>query len=217
MKTIVLYTITAFLLVTCSKEKPPVSTISGIVVNYGSLQPIDSVEVSVISGNGGGQFGATAGSGEEVKTYTDKNGQFSITITGEALLLYLYKKKYRYDDEIFGAYKSYTAGINYQNEVLKLQAYARFDGYFQCKTCLESDTSYIADFILIHNGQILDHGTELHLGNKVIEHGFQFPIIPGDTYKKYGIHNQINGVWQPLIIDSVYIKSFTTYTDTIYY
>jgi hypothetical protein len=38
----------------------------------------------------------------------------------------------------------------------------------------------------------------------------------GDFYYPYWMKYQIRGVWQQKI-DSVFIKSFTTYTDTIYY
>ncbi|HON53193.1 MAG TPA: hypothetical protein P5243_11105 [Bacteroidales bacterium] len=42
-------------------------------------------------------------------------------------------------------------------------------------------------------------------------------LARGDFYYPYGIIWQENGVWQTGRIDSVYIKSFETYTDTIYY
>ena len=215
MKTIYLIGILVMFFSSCKKEVPE-TTISGIVVNYGTLQPIDSMLVTVISGAGKGTFGDTKGSGSEVSVYTDMNGKFTVTIKGDNLFLYMKKERYRYDDEIFGAYKSYTAGRVYSNEVLKLNAYAIFDGYFYCPSCLDTDSSYLIDDDYIKNGKITGgEGNELHIGKGVFN--FRGGIIPGDTYFGYGILHQTQGVWQPLKMDSVYVKSFETYTDTIYY
>ena len=42
------------------------------------------------------------------------------------------------------------------------------------------------------------------------------PFAVGDTYAEYQIAYTRNGQWETKI-DSVYIKSFETFTDTIYY
>jgi len=58
MKTILNIIVCMTLLAGCEKEEPE-TTISGVVVNYGTLKPIDSVLVTVISGAGKGTFGDT--------------------------------------------------------------------------------------------------------------------------------------------------------------
>jgi hypothetical protein len=42
-------------------------------------------------------------------------------------------------------------------------------------------------------------------------------LARGDLYYPYGIIWQEHGIWQKGKIDSVFIKSFETYRDTIYY
>jgi hypothetical protein len=41
-------------------------------------------------------------------------------------------------------------------------------------------------------------------------------LIRGDLYYRYGINYTKNGVWH-VKVDSVYVKAFETFTDTIYY
>ena len=91
--TLLLFYITSLLIVTSCKKEEPETTISGIVVNYGTLKPIDSVLVKVVRGAGNGTFGSTKGSGSEISTYTDHLGKFSVSIKGENLFLYLKKDK----------------------------------------------------------------------------------------------------------------------------
>ncbi len=217
MKTILNIIVCMTLLAGCEKEEPE-TTISGVVVNYGTLKPIDSVLVTVISGAGKGTFGDTKGSGNEVSVYTDKDGKFTINIKGDNLFLYLRKDKYWYDEEIFGAYKSYTAGTTNTNELFKLKAISYFEGLFYCKDCLATDSVYLIDGFYINNGVVTGGmGNELHIGNGPFDYGFRRRIREGDCYFEFGIKSQKKGIWQPLIIDSVYIKSFETFTDTIYY
>jgi len=214
MKTIIQLLICLLIFSSCKKEEPE-TTISGIVVNYGTLKPIDSVMVTVVSGAGNGTFGSTKGSGSEISTYTDHLGKFSVSIKGENLFLYLKKDKYRYDEEIFGAYKSYTAGKDYLNEILKFKAKSFFNPVFIFKSCKITDSIYLNIGSSIPNAY--QKTIYLNYGEKPFQpFGGIGMLVIGDFFNPYWIKYQIDGQWKEKI-DSVYVKSFETFTDTIYY
>ncbi len=211
----------------CKKENNlPITTIEGKVINAGSKQPVDSVKVIAVDGvtTYNNFFGTTTStsSGRYEITYTNAKGEFNISIRGNSPCIFLAKSGYQFVVVTYGSsdnYKSYNAGKTYNNEILGLWAQAHFNGSFICSNCTSTDTSVIG----------VDEGN--HIPLSWIKIGFvykgkgpHFGDINskglsefGDSYTPYWIVYQIKGVWQPALIDSVFIKSFTTYTDTIYY
>jgi len=223
----VLYIILLIFLASCKKNSTPViTTIEGTVINTGSRQPIDSVKVTVVDGRSGGDsfFGniKTSGSGKIIVKYTGTDGKFSISIEGTSPVLYLEKTGYEF--VVFSAgygssdyFKSYKAGEKYKNEVLELWA----DSYF--KPILKSkDQPYDDDNLWIVS---LPYFTESKYD--IYEDMYHFvgkgPFLYndyngaiGDMYKKFKIKLIRNGITTEHK-DSVFVKSLSTYTDTIYY
>jgi hypothetical protein len=213
------------LVASCKKEDKPTKTtsIEGKVINSGSKEPVEGVLVTLQDGisSGGGIFETSnVGSGKQLTTYTIKDGSFKISIKGDYPFLSLTKTGYHFNVLVEGALqnvKQYTAGGTYKNEILGLLAIAYFNPTFISKNCIETDSIFFdagnsiplafkkTGFLLFSN-----RPDKLNQGGKGL-------YANGDFYYYYWMKYQIKGVWQPDRIDSVYIKSFTTYTDTIYY
>lgn len=209
---IVLLTTIAFFLLACKEDEKAVTTIQGTVVNIGSKEPVDSVMVVAVDGANNEKA--------QVIKYTDTRGKFNVSIEGNNPCIYLVKEGYRFVvfSEGHGSsenFKAFAAGETFNNEVLELWADAYFKPIFVKKDCNPSDSTYI------------DEGNNIPLGFQKTTFLIQGcePIDRwsingtkgiGDTYFHYWIKYQIQGVWNERI-DSVYIPSFTTYTDTIYY
>ena len=207
-------------LVACLKDNET-TTIDGHVINVGSKQPIDSVQVFLRFGSPyGSSFigGSTGGNGHYVSTLTDKNGYFKISLTGEELNLYLSKAGYRFvvfsiDSGTSNGFKYYNSGQNYSNEVLQLWADCYFKAVFQGKNSIDSDSIYFGEGDFINYSKMMN---PYGYGNGPFSpYGQGYKGI-GDKYFKYWMKYQIKGIWHERI-DAVFIKSFTTYTDTIYY
>jgi hypothetical protein len=206
----------------CKKNPAPViTTIEGTVINIGSKQPIDSVKVTVVDGRSGSDsfFGSskTSGTGKTVVKYTGTDGKFSISIEGISPVLYLDKTGYEFvyfREGSSDSFKEYLPGKKYTNEILDLWADAYFKGVFKGKLCIVSDSVYFDEGEKIPLA--FSKTTYLHFGNGpfgLIDKGWKGI---GDKYFSYWMKYQIQGKWNQKI-DSVYIKSFTIYTDTIYY
>lgn len=204
------------ILLSCKKETS-LTIIEGKVINAGSKIPIDSVLVTLQDGIGSAN---TIGSHQSTTTYTDKDGYFKISMKCEAPFLWLTKKGYEFVVMNEGAgqsVKGYYPGLH-KNEILGLWAQAYFNASFIGLNCTSTDTSVIgADegnhvpLAWIKIG-IVFTGKGPHFGN-LSNNGL---YAWGDKYFPYWIVYQIQGTWHEKV-DSVYIKSFTTYTDTIYY
>jgi len=224
MKT--LLTFSAFLICCifwgCKKEKQ-FTYIEGIVINTGSKQPIDSVLVSLHDGLGSSVLlggGQTVGSENTVTTYTDKNGHFKISILADAPFLWLSKNGYRFvqvapSGTLSTDPKSYLSGSNNSNQVLTLWANAYFQGIFKGRSSLPTDSIYFDEASQKVSLDWLRSRNHWNFGNGPFGPPYPFLEI-GDKYFSYWIEYQIHGVWHQKI-DSVYIKSFTTYRDTIYF
>ena len=227
MKYFYLLTIIVISLVTVSCKKEKKTIIEGKVVESGNKQPIEGVQIHVQDGisSGGGWFSLghskTSGTGQDFYTFTDKNGYFSITVTGESPSLELDKANYFWQYTTSGAgqrFKFYNTGGTYKNEYFEMDADAFFNPILKGHNCIVSDS------VLVLGGPYIPKGKggggyytyEGNGPNKFAE-GLKGLLAVGNKYYPYGILWQEHGVWQAGRIDSVFIKSFTTYTDTIYY
>lgn len=219
---IILFILFLSVLFACKKEdETPVTSIEGTVINIGSKMPVDSVEVIAVDGVSTYDtfFGTSnnSGSGRYVITYTDTNGKFNVNIKGNYPCIFLVKDGYRFVVFTYGSsenYKSYSAGKDYKNEILELWADAFFNPVLQGLSCISSD-SILFD-VIYQNTKV--GFNRLYYGNgpnKYYEDSKGYKTI-GDKYTGFWIKYQTKGVWHERL-DSVFIKSFTTYTDTIYY
>ena len=126
--------------------------------------------------------------------------------------------------------KSYGFGGTYESQVLELKAKAGFNPLFVNTVPVQPTDSLIifTDYTKpdVPANQLKDW---LNTGWNTLCVGEQtcrvvstaslderVILTTGDTYRVYQIAYTRNGQWETKI-DSVYIKSFETFTDTIYY
>ena len=201
----------------CTKEIPE-TIIEGKVINAGSKQPVDSVLVTLQDGVNGGDsfFGSsnTAGSKTQQNTYTNKDGAFKISIKSNSPYLSLTKIGYEFivmDGGAGQSIKYYQSGKVYSNEILGIWASAYFNPILKGKNCTAKDSICFGDGIFSNFFSLRGYGN-----GPLKPYGGKGLSAFGDAFFRYWIKSQIRGTWHERI-DSVYIKSFTTYTDTIYY
>lgn len=207
------------MLLSCKKEIP-VTHVSGIVVNSGTNKPIDSVEVRIQDGmlsdnlSGGKTY---TGSGAIQKYITSSDGKFEFNFKANNPYILASKKQYRFRNPN-GAYEIYELlpGNTY-NLSLQLDAYAFFNPVCKGVNCLISDTFILDLGNKIPKGYSKIATSFKYLGNGPhSSHAGEGLLARGDHFNYYWMKYQIHGMWHEKI-DSVFIKSFTTYTDTIYY
>jgi hypothetical protein len=209
-------------LVGCEKEVP-LTSIEGKVINSGSKTPIDSVLVTLQDGVGSsGVFSLgssnTKGSGLYTTTYTNKEGSFKISLKCDKPALSLTKKGYEFVILNGGSgqsIKGYNPG-NYTNEILGLWAQAYFSPIIKGKNCIQSDSICFGDGITIPSFYFLRNQLRGYGNGPIKPYADNGLSAFGDKYYPYWIKYQIKGVWHQKI-DSAFIKSFSTYIDTIYY
>lgn len=203
----------------CRKKNKYHTVVKGKVINHGSKAPIEGVEVILQDGVNDPGLMEPGGTSSDKKSvsYTDANGAFSVELKGEHLAYIGMRKEgyvfeYSNGGSVVGI-KAYPEGIH-ENQVLEMKAEAFFDGYFQSLTPLSVDT-LIAD--------PLSNETLNTTGFKKTFYGVgphkwrNTPyLVIGDMFLKIKLDYTRNGQWESRI-DSVYIKSLETYTDTIYY
>lgn len=201
---------------TSCDEKMHTTIVSGKVINAGSKQPIDSVLVTLLDGvSTAGEFipGNTT-SGLKNVAYTDKEGNFRVEITGE-YNAYLALSKARYEAPNGGLITSVSEGLH-ENMVYEMKAYSYFNPLIvpinpvsYSKFCPAYFSAYLSDYNC-------ESGWEASLGNSP-EHPYSIGFLTfGDMFQIYKIEFSRNNV-DYTIIDSVFIKSFETFSDTIYY
>ena len=239
MKTSRLILIVAILLTLSScMDDEFTTTVSGKVVNFGSREPIEGAYVYLKDGVGSSGvviYDGNTSSSKRSEVLTDANGEFTVSLTGE-YEAFLSVGKEGYQEFIVAnegaavGIKSYGFGGSYENQVLELKAEAGFNPLF-----VNTVPGQLTDSLIIFTdytkpdvpaNQLKDW---LNTGWNTLCVGEQncrvvstasldehVILTTGDTYRVYQIAYTRNGQWETKI-DSVYIKSFETFTDTIYY
>ena len=215
------------------------TTVSGQVINFGSREPIEGVSVYLKDGVGTSGFGidSKTSSDKRNETVTDANGEFTVSLTGEyEAFLALGKEGYQeyVNEAAQQGIKSYGFGGNYENQVFELKAEAGFNPLFESTVPVQPTDSLVAiyqdtrpDLPADQLKNFTNSGWDyLYVGQQTSR--FVSTVTPeelevrrvapavGDTYTPYQIAYTRNGRWETKI-DSVYIKSLETYTETIYY
>jgi hypothetical protein len=211
-----------FAFVGCKKQTPT-THVDGVVVNGGTKQPIAGILVVIQDGVGNNTSGlfpgsSNVGTGATQQITTGVDGKFNFTFKGEEPVIWAEKEQYDFINPN-GAAEIYPliAGKMYNNLQLTMDAYAWFNPILKGRNSINIDT------VLVVGGSRLippmGGGYFTYLGNGPNKFGYTVKglLASGDFYYPYGIKWQEYGVWQKGRIDSVYIKSFTTYIDTIYY
>lgn len=225
MKKIIYLLFLYFIFFSCKKEndepKLPHTIAEGTIIHSGTKHPLDSVRVSIWNGMPCSDPLGCDKSNEKHyydTTYTNKDGYFHIEIDGHEPTMFLYKKDYSFEYSIQGAVIGIIPLLECENRNLKFEMDAPA-WYRPC--CFMSNNLQITDTTYYGEGSVINPSSwTFYLGNG--PHELTYRAIPegwkvkGDKYAYYWLKYQINGEWHEKI-DSVYIKSFTTYTDTIYY
>ena len=173
-------------------------------------------------GSGGGWVytsgSKTVGTGATQQITTGVDGKFNFTFKGEAPVIWAEKEQYNFVNPN-GAEEIYflTTGKEYNNLLLTMDAYAWFNPILKGHNSISTDEVWIVGGSRLIPPQ--GGGYFRYSGNGPIKFGYSGEglLAAGDFFYPYGIKWQEHGVWQSGRVDSVYIKSFTTYSDTIFY
>ena len=222
----------------CMRDEEFTTRVSGKVVNRFTQEPIEGAYVYLKDGVGASGvviIDSETSSDKRSEMYTDANGEFSLELTGEySVYLGVGKENYREFEADGAGIKSYGRnGGSFENQIIELEAQAGFNPLFESVVPVNSTDSLI---ILFKDSRpdlpANKVKNRLNSGWNILYIGQQTSrfisvdtpkeleklIAPttGDTHTEYQIAYTRNGQWETKI-DSVYIKSFETYTDTIYY
>ncbi|HOT15579.1 MAG TPA: hypothetical protein PK252_12535 [Bacteroidales bacterium] len=215
MKTCLFISFLLLILYSCEPEKNSPNTIAeGYIYHSGTKKPLKGVTVYIYDG----LPGSSKGSNRIDSTHTDAFGFFHVELSAEEPVLDLYKENYDFEYTVEGA----VIGIvplnvgNNLNLKFELDAYAYFKPYcLQGRNCNENDTVWygFGRYINVpYAGNYLGNGP--HTLNTWP--GDKGRLVKGDKYAYYWLKYQIKGEWHERI-DSVYVPSFTTWADTIFY
>ena len=211
--------------------------VSGTVVNRYTQEPIEGAYIYLKDGVGTSGVvivDSETSSDKRSEMYTNADGAFALELTGKySVYLGVGKEGYRefIDQSTSAGIKSYGRnGGSFESQIIELEARAGFNPIFE-STVPVSPTDSLA---------IIFQGTRTDLPASQLKNGWNIGwnrlyvgqqasrfittttldelvvLTSGDTYAEYQIAYTRNGQWQTKI-DSVYIKAFETYTDTIYY
>ena len=218
MKKLINLIVMAIVMVACTKkeEKLPHTVVEGYVIHSGTKQPLDSVRVSIWDGIG------TNTQNNYDTTYTNAQGFFHIEVDGNEPVMFLYKKNFSFEYSLDGAALGIiplTVGVHKEMK-FEMDAPAGFDPILINKFKNSDDLLKFSDYSI--DNYTIKHGIEStvyweHSGFETFRPYEKDPSAAiGDKYHLYMLEVTRNGNIST-IVDSVYIKSFTICTDTIYY
>jgi len=186
------------------------TVVNGKVIHSGTKLPIEGVTVVIEN-----EVSFTPSHLDS--TITDIDGNFHIELPNEnGAWLYLKKKGYTFHysslDNVVGYLTSYPNGTT-DNVVLEMFSEAIFQPILVGDAPTSSDSLFFErlTYDKHHNGRMREYTVE----------GPFIPydnggLIRGDVYTYYWLKYKSLGNWTEGV-DSVYVKSFETFTDTIYY
>jgi len=220
MKTTLYLTgILALLVIAASCEKKERTTVvSGTVINAGSKQPIDSVKVSLLDGvsTAGEIIPGNTTSGKKNVAYSDKEGKFKVQITGE-YEPFLSLSKQDYEAPQGGLVIGVRWGEDNSDKIFEMKTYAYFNPVLVSVAYVTSVKFCPAYFSKNTLNFECESGWEETLGNGSSQPFNNVPFLTyGDMFQKYKIDFRRNNILYNKV-DSVYIKGFETYNDTIYF
>ena|SRR5690554_3230019 len=233
-KTILLLPITLCVVISIScKKKEGDYIVEGKIINAGSKEPIDSVSVVLRGGDPYNPGPFMSGSKRNLpnnnytSTYTDENGYFKLIIEDEPeTFITWYKKGYKYgipyekekeiysnnDAVLFSRYGKYYITVHYVAECSFYPIFKKIENNSDNDTLrVFVRTRELGDLANIkgYSEEYIGESPFTYLNSRA--YGFV-----GDTYVYYKLEYTDNSTWKTKI-DSVYVESFETYTDTIYY
>jgi len=203
----------------CKKDKQYTTYCAGRVISASS-QPIEGVTILMVDSDP--EYGISANNISKT-TLTDKNGNFSLSITGNANTVTLIPSKSGYLEYQNPKYTSqnvnymvFNSGANYSNLSIELDASAYFNPYLMSTVPNTYNDTLIVNVISYSYPETSDYGALYFYGKGPFELSTVDLYAIGDRYRKFKLQFTRNQQWVTKR-DSVYIKAFTTYRDTIYY
>lgn len=211
----------------CMRDEEFTTRVSGKVVNRFSQEPIEGAYIYLKDGvgaSGGFTIDTETSSDKRSEMYTDANGEFSLELTGEYSAYLGVGKEGYHEFEADGAgIKSYGRnGGNFENQTIELKAEAYFNGTFANSGVFSDNDTLIVTLLSYESltsimALVSDANPYVGEGPLLFcPHCNDGKLAEGDRYLRFKLDYTRNERWQTKI-DSVYIKSFETYTDTIYY
>ena len=132
------------------------TTVSGKVINFGSREPVEGAYVYLKDGVGASGvviYESNTSSDKCSETYTDANGEFSVSLTGEHVAYLGVVGPEGYQEFIIAqegaavGVKSYGYGGSFENQVLELKAQAGFNPLFVSRVPIITTDSLIIFFV----------------------------------------------------------------------
>jgi hypothetical protein len=216
MKKNIICLILSILMFSCNKKDELTITVAeGYIYHSGTKKPLEGVKVLICDG----LPYSHNGSNRRDSILTDVAGFFHVILQAEEPVLYLYKKDFTFEYEVEGA----VIGIvplnigNNLNLRFELDAWAYFRPKCYYAIFLEDqDTSYFSDYCANFISTEFKIGKGPHILYSDDYSWDKGRLAKGDKFFHYWLKYQLNRIWN-IKEDSVYITSFTTYSDTIYY
>jgi hypothetical protein len=216
---LIIFALINFILVSCEdKEERSLTVAEGYVIHSGTKKPLEGVRVSIWDGLPSTDPLSTdsKSSGNYHVTFTDSTGFFHIELNAKEPVMFLSKQDYTFEYHIDGAVIGIIplmVGEN-KNLLFEMDAWAYFNPWLKGSNSLINDTVL---FDLISSNGIKEGWLCTYKGNGPFKFSsFDGYLAKGDKFKIYWLKYQIHGMWYERL-DSVYIPSFTTFSDTIYY
>ncbi len=214
---------TSIFLLSCTKNN--IYSVEGVVLNTNTLEPLDSVEVTLKDGVGVGAIIPSDGANVISRVYTNSEGKFKISIKSKSnhAFLFLGKKGYEYiNPNSTSDTRHYYVQDGHQNIILLMNGIAYFNSPFYKTSAPQKDQDSLKITLLSYedlSDDLRSLGASVYKGKGV----FSFfisgreVIAKGDRYLRYKLEFTTDGVWQTKI-DSVFLPtSLEVFRDTIYY
>ena len=193
----------------CKKDKYN-TIVSGKVIHSGTKLPIEGVTVVIAN-----EVSFTPSHSDS--SVTDANGNFSIELPNEnGAWIHLRKVGYTFHysslNNVVGYLTSYPNGVT-NNVVLEMYSEAIFKPILVGYSPTPNDSLFFErlTYTKDHNGRM-----RAYTGEGPFVPYDNGGLIRGDVYTYYWLKYKSTGNWKESI-DSVYVKAFETFTDTIYY
>jgi hypothetical protein len=215
--------IVSMLLLSCTKKS--IYSVEGVVLNTNTLEPLDSVEVTLTDGVGVGTIIPSNGANVISRVYTNSEGKFKISIESKSnhAFLFLDKKGYEYiNPKTTSDTRHYPVLDGHQNIALKMNGIAYFNAPFYKTSAPQTNQDSLKITLLSYKDledDLRSLGASFYKGKGGFYFLYEdFPVrADGDRYLRYKLEFTTDGVWQTKI-DSVFLPtSLEVYRDTIYY
>jgi hypothetical protein len=229
---IIIICIFALSIQSCKKNKDKGDLIvEGKVINIGTREPIESVLVILYGGNPFSNplmpgVNTYPPNGNNDTAYSNRNGEFYLKLKDEsAAYLGWIKDGYKngkiiwYTDDDFknisegSGNKFFKSGTKYI--IIQYEAECTFNPVFK-KTGINSKNDTLIVSITTYNHPTSFSDPVVYVGKSPFIFERDRGYCTGNKYFHFKLYYTDSGIWKTKI-DSVYVKSFETYSDTIYY